>query len=551
MTRCSRTSRSRSRWSRQTPESTLAACAPFLDDPRFRTVVNPEVLDYAGNVRALLGRVRTPFFVPLSHDDLWHPSYLERLLAVLHARPDAVCAYPDMLCFGRGASYSGVTVQEVDDSGLPGRILSWFLDGASGLPWRGVTRAEVLDHDYPINAFRGFAVECEWTLHLLTRGSVLRIPEPLYLKRLFDTVDNVSASWSVAEQDLPGALEHHRERLLAAIPHDLRPEDHHAITIAAEAAMLRRWQEFSGGRWGLPARFLDAAAGLLVAAERLRPTTAARVTATVRWALSRHWQIVGDLEAAEQEARAGLVAAPDDPLLCTQLGWLLSGRDAILEATELGLRASRAHPDDPRVRVFLRDCERRLAASLQPLSGPSDGSIGQGDTSMERPGPAGVGRLPVVAADLDHIRERLEALTAEVQGLRSAIALIGSSPATEAPGAQRHGPARQQPVWDRGRRALLRVRLRAGLPNPLFDAAWYRGTYPDVPRNRALAWLHWRRHGWREGRDPSPTFDTGWYLASYPDVRAAGVDPLGHYLLHGSGEGRISTPHPGVRGGDQ
>ena len=93
------------------------------------------------------------------------------------------------------------------------------------------------------------------------------------------------------------------------------------------------------------------------------------------------------------------------------------------------------------------------------------------------------------------------------------------------------------------RRRLTDRWLRAGLPNPLFDAQWYLASYPDVPRGRLRAAWHWRRHGWREGRRPNPLFDTPWYLLTYPDVRACGIDPLRHYLCHGWTEGRDPSAH--------
>ena len=36
----------------------------------------------------------------------------------------------------------------------------------------------------------------------------------------------------------------------------------------------------------------------------------------------------------------------------------------------------------------------------------------------------------------------------------------------------------------------------------LFDAAWYRQTYPDIAALDGLA--HFCAHGWKEGRRPNP-----------------------------------------------
>ncbi len=96
-------------------------------------------------------------------------------------------------------------------------------------------------------------------------------------------------------------------------------------------------------------------------------------------------------------------------------------------------------------------------------------------------------------------------------------------------------------------RALTRIhRLPVPLPkrlsNPLFDADWYLNRYPDVRESGMNAFLHYRRYGIGEGRDPSPSFDTRWYLDQNPDVANAGLDPLDHYLCFGIAEGRLSKP---------
>ncbi|MFN8185383.1 MAG: glycosyltransferase [Candidatus Nanopelagicales bacterium] len=68
----------------------------------------------------------------------------------------------------------------------------------------------------------------------------------------------------------------------------------------------------------------------------------------------------------------------------------------------------------------------------------------------------------------------------------------------------------------------------------LFDAHWYRSRYPDVSTDPLT---HYRKTGWREGRDPSPLFDTDWYEAVYSDLLKdaprSGTDPLDHFLTQG------------------
>jgi hypothetical protein len=79
--------------------------------------------------------------------------------------------------------------------------------------------------------------------------------------------------------------------------------------------------------------------------------------------------------------------------------------------------------------------------------------------------------------------------------------------------------------------------VAAWVGNPLFDAQWYRAHCKDAPGGVRI-WVHWRRHGWREGRKPCEQFDTRWYLERYPDVAARWIEPLEHYLRRGSREGR-------------
>ena len=93
-------------------------------------------------------------------------------------------------------------------------------------------------------------------------------------------------------------------------------------------------------------------------------------------------------------------------------------------------------------------------------------------------------------------------------------------------------------IW----RASRLRRIARRLPNPLFDPGWYASAYPDVPRHAIGAWVHWRRHGWREERDPNPLFDSHWYRATNLDVRTRGADPLDHYLCDGAQEHRDPGP---------
>lgn len=85
-------------------------------------------------------------------------------------------------------------------------------------------------------------------------------------------------------------------------------------------------------------------------------------------------------------------------------------------------------------------------------------------------------------------------------------------------------------------------------PDPvvqLVDAEWYgRRLLEGLPKGMTAS-DHYRRIGWREGRDPNPFFPTTWYLENNPDVRQLGICPLEHYVAGGAAEmlaGRKALP---------
>jgi len=103
------------------------------------------------------------------------------------------------------------------------------------------------------------------------------------------------------------------------------------------------------------------------------------------------------------------------------------------------------------------------------------------------------------------------------------------------------------PSW--WRRVLRKRRLRQPPPDvatlrasPLFDAAWYLSTYPDVAATGQDPHQHYAAFGAAEERDPGPDFSTGFYLRRYHDVAGSGITPLSHYELYGRSEGRATKP---------
>ncbi len=344
------------------PGATIEACRPFLADPRFELTMNPEQLGWDGNVRALLATVETPLFAVQPHDDVLHPDYLAALVSALQARPDASVAYCDAFLFG---AQTGIRGSALPDAGRATRELAFFMAGAEGHPFRGVTRSTVLDRPFPSNQFQGFAVETEWALHLVQSGVALGIARPLYLKRALPSdSDSVTTDWRfrMEASRLQSALEHNRAQLLRtldgtgdlAIPRSL-------VNLAAEGSMLRRWNALAGGRFGLGPVQLARAEAALAELAGSDLGAARTVAATIHLALSRHWQFLGDAEAGERAARAAVDSDTNHPEACLRLAQVLTTSGRLTEAVELIHRAARQVPLDVAVLLMADSAALTLA----------------------------------------------------------------------------------------------------------------------------------------------------------------------------------------------
>lgn len=81
----------------------------------------------------------------------------------------------------------------------------------------------------------------------------------------------------------------------------------------------------------------------------------------------------------------------------------------------------------------------------------------------------------------------------------------------------------------------------------LFDASFYRQSYPEVKGSDLALIRHYLRSGWRKGYDPSLDFSTRFYLEANPDVAQSGLNPLLHFARYGRQEGRMTS---GIANGD-
>jgi glycosyltransferase involved in cell wall biosynthesis len=79
-------------------------------------------------------------------------------------------------------------------------------------------------------------------------------------------------------------------------------------------------------------------------------------------------------------------------------------------------------------------------------------------------------------------------------------------------------------------------------PVPVFDAAWYLDSNPDIAAAHEDPFEHFMGFGPREGRDPAPDFDIKFYMARYAE-EIGGQNPLLHYLANRA-SGNFVTQRP-------
>jgi len=341
-------------------EETLIACGPSLRDDRVRIIVNPQVLGWAENIQSLLRRVTTPYFLILPHDDILHSDYIATLLIELIRRPQASVAYSDMVCFGHASFRCRLSLTEEP---IFDRLMSFFLGGTEAVPMRGVTRSSVCEHrDFPTDRYCGFAVECEWVLHLLISGPALYVPQPLYLKRLFGP-NEIPASRKrllgrSREQSFE-ALEDHRARMLALIRQaDLPKTMRDTVELAAEAAMLRRHMTFNLGAF-LPVQ-LARSAQIMTTAGAMQGRYSKGIQAMNLLAMSQHALIKGDAKTALDLAIAAVDADPYQWEGLAHLSRLQLGTNRSIEALDTARHAWTVAPSAAGLRELIADCESSI-----------------------------------------------------------------------------------------------------------------------------------------------------------------------------------------------
>lgn len=147
-------------------DQTAEICLEYAKkDPRIRYIRQSENLVWNENFRAVLMRAESPYFMWMTHDDVWHPEYAERNIQRLEADSEAVCSVSQIVYFELG----GGERLSPDTGALTGppaqRLRDYFLRMDSCGRLYGVYRTDVLQKSFPAG-LRVFGAD--WLIVALT-----------------------------------------------------------------------------------------------------------------------------------------------------------------------------------------------------------------------------------------------------------------------------------------------------------------------------------------------------------------------------------------------
>lgn len=133
------------------------------------------------NYRSLIIGASTPYFMWISHDDIWFPTFIEKCLGAIRNRPNVVCVVP------RSNVINDEGKRKLDDDtaplrGTPTQRMAMFLRKvSSNHRYYGVFRTDALQRSFPIGDWF-FAYD--WLVVALStlEGEHEEIPEVLFEK---------------------------------------------------------------------------------------------------------------------------------------------------------------------------------------------------------------------------------------------------------------------------------------------------------------------------------------------------------------------------------
>ena len=212
-------------------EASVAACRPFLADPRVALLVQPRRLGWVGNSSAVLAEAAsrgTDYACLQPYDDVLENDYLAALTAASEKNPAAAVVYSDIQGFGE----DDIRICQPTVAGSPfERQLCLLREHFAAVPFRGLMRVSMLRSIIPIagNRCDDFAADTVWMARQALYGDLVRVPLVLYRKR-YHSASTHTQWWTWS----------YKRRMTAWITHclDMLAEALKSTTVPSERRML-------------------------------------------------------------------------------------------------------------------------------------------------------------------------------------------------------------------------------------------------------------------------------------------------------------------------
>ncbi len=167
-------------------------CQKFLEDSRFRLVVQPLRLGWMDHTNWLMSQVQTEFWHLQEQDDVIEPTFIEILMECALQHPNAAAVFGDVRTFGTWESK--ITMSSVIGGSVM-RQMKLIHEHFQGVAPLGLIRTEALGMSGGLqgNEFENFAADTVLMSGLARWGELQRVPLELYRKRIH--AENTHATW--------------------------------------------------------------------------------------------------------------------------------------------------------------------------------------------------------------------------------------------------------------------------------------------------------------------------------------------------------------------
>jgi hypothetical protein len=206
-------------------------CRSFLDDARFRLVVQPHRLGWMEHTNWIMQQAETEFWHLQEQDDVLEPHFLETLVGYAREHANVAAAFGDVRTFGtidthmEMSSVVGTPVM---------RQMKLIYEHFPGVAPLGLVRTEALRScgGLKANEFENFAADTALMAGLARSGELHRIPEELYRKRVHATSTHATWwDWPMTQRF--GAWQVHcLDMLEHALAIDATPQDYRLLWLA-------------------------------------------------------------------------------------------------------------------------------------------------------------------------------------------------------------------------------------------------------------------------------------------------------------------------------